>query len=134
MQYLVNFGGLLGLWHGLFITYLKNSIINLIKRKILAYNERINLRNYFLFLKLFKKIEPFLRIKVRRKNLCLAHIENKSEYFELLFIHLFVCLSRGKFLIGWPHWFFMNAGQKISFGPSFEVFLNSSQNTLWSPL
>ncbi len=27
--------------------------------------------------------------------------------------------------LGWPHTFFMNEGQKISFGPPFEVFLEN---------
>jgi hypothetical protein len=80
MQYLVNFGGLLGLWHGLSITDLKNSIINLIKRKILGCNGRRNTRNYLSFLKLFKTIRSHLKIKVRRKKLCFAHIENKSIF------------------------------------------------------
>jgi hypothetical protein len=70
MQYLVNFGGLLGLWHGLSITDLKNSIINLIKRKILSYNDKRNIWNYFSFLELFKKINTYLKIKVRRKKSC----------------------------------------------------------------
>jgi len=80
MQYLVNFGGLLGLWHGLSITDLKNSIINLFKRKILGCNGRRNTRNYLSFLKLFKTIRSHLKIKVRRKKLCFTHIENKSIF------------------------------------------------------
>jgi hypothetical protein len=79
MQYLVNFGGLLGLWHGLSITDLKNLIINLFKRKILECNGRRNIRNYSSFLKLFKTIRSHLKIKVRKK-LCFAHIENKSIF------------------------------------------------------
>ncbi len=67
MQYLVALGGLLGIWHGLSITDLKNSIIHLIKRKILAYNDKRNICNYFSFLELFKKIKIYLKIKVRKK-------------------------------------------------------------------
>jgi hypothetical protein len=33
--------------------------------------------------------------------------------------------------LGWPHIFFMNEGQKISFGPPFEVFLNSIRKIIF---
>jgi hypothetical protein len=67
MQYLVNFGGLLGLWSGLSLSDLKNLIINLFKAKIIKYNGMRRIRKYFLVLKSFKKTNSFLNIKVGKK-------------------------------------------------------------------
>ncbi len=65
MQYLANFGGLLGLWNGLSIIDLNNMIKNLlIFRKYRLTIFKTNL----LVVKIFKKIVNILKMKVNEKN------------------------------------------------------------------
>ncbi len=67
MQYLVNFGGLLGLWHGLSFIDLKNLMSNLIKRRIFMFNRIIKLRKYFPPFDYFKKISN-IKVNTRKAN------------------------------------------------------------------
>ncbi len=63
-QYLVNFGGLLGLWHGLSLLDLKSSMIK-ITNKILSLEYRMrNYRKYFPIFKVAEKIRTYLRLQV----------------------------------------------------------------------
>jgi hypothetical protein len=63
-QYLVNFGGLLGLWHGLSLLDLKASIIK-ITNKIFSLEYRMrNYRKYFQIFKFTEKIRTYLRLQV----------------------------------------------------------------------
>jgi hypothetical protein len=63
-QYLVNFGGLLGLWHGLSLLDLKISIIK-ITNKIFSLKYKMrNYRKYFPIFKFGEKIRTYLRLKV----------------------------------------------------------------------
>jgi hypothetical protein len=63
-EYLVNIGGLLGLWHGLSLLNLKSLIIKLI-RKIFYFKCKIeNYRKYFTIFKIPKKIRTYLTLQV----------------------------------------------------------------------
>jgi hypothetical protein len=63
-QYLVNFGGLLGLWHGLSLLDLRNSIIKLMN-KIFSFKCGIkNCRKFFIIFKFPEKIRKYLTLKV----------------------------------------------------------------------
>jgi hypothetical protein len=64
MQYLVNFGGLLGLWHGLSFADLKNSVNHLMKRKFLLNNRLKRIHEYLPIFEKFKKIQTNSKIKV----------------------------------------------------------------------
>jgi hypothetical protein len=64
MQYLVNFGGLLGLWHGLSFADLKNSVNHLMKRKFLLNNRLKRIHEYLPIFEKFKKIKTNSKIKV----------------------------------------------------------------------
>jgi hypothetical protein len=66
-QYLVNFRGLLGLWHGLSFIDLKNLTSNLIKRRIFMFNRIIKLRKYFPPFDYFKKISN-IKVNTRKAN------------------------------------------------------------------
>ncbi len=68
MQYLVNFGGLLGLWHGLSFIDFKILISNLIKRTIFIFNTIIKLRKCFPAFDWFKKIKTISNIKVNTRK------------------------------------------------------------------
>ncbi len=63
-QYLVNFGGLLGLWHGLSLLDLRNSIIKLMNK---IFSFKCGIKNCCKFFKIFKfpeKVRKYLTLKV----------------------------------------------------------------------
>jgi len=63
-QFLMNFGGLLGLWHGLSLIDLKNYLIKLIN---IIYSKYHEMRRFFLWftsLKMFKIFKKLLKQKV----------------------------------------------------------------------
>jgi hypothetical protein len=64
MQYLVNIGGLLGLWHGLSYLELKNLIIKLMNKILSAKLRLRNFRKYFPIIKLPKRIQTCLKLQV----------------------------------------------------------------------
>jgi hypothetical protein len=64
MQYLVNIGGLLGLWHGLSLLDLKCLIIKLIRKIFYFKCEIENYRKYFTIFKIPKMIRTYLRLQV----------------------------------------------------------------------
>jgi hypothetical protein len=63
-QFLVNFGGLLGLWHGISLIELKNIIKNFINKKLIAYIRVRQLWTYFAVLQLFEKFFKYFKIEV----------------------------------------------------------------------
>jgi hypothetical protein len=63
-QFLVNFGGLLGLWHGISLIELKSIIMNFINKNIFVYIRVRKLWTYFAVLKLFKKFFKCFKIEV----------------------------------------------------------------------
>jgi hypothetical protein len=65
IQYLMNFGGLLGLWHGLSIKDLKNFIFKFINKIFIKDNAIRKLRKCFTIIKISKNIKAFLKIQVK---------------------------------------------------------------------
>jgi hypothetical protein len=74
LQFMVNFGGLLGLWHGISLNYFTIAIINFIKRKLFAYVRIRKLWTYFAVLNLFKKILKYFEIKVKTFKILLMFL------------------------------------------------------------
>jgi hypothetical protein len=70
LQFMVNFGGLLGLWHGISLIDFTNTIINFIKSKIFAYIRTRRLWTYFAVLNLFKKILKYFELQVKPLRFC----------------------------------------------------------------
>jgi hypothetical protein len=64
-QFLVNFGGLLGLWHGISLIELKNILMNFINKNLIAFIRVRKLWKYFAILKLFKKFFKYFKIEVQ---------------------------------------------------------------------
>jgi hypothetical protein len=64
-QFLVNFGGLLGLWHGISLIEFKNIIMNFINKRLIAYIRVRRLWTYFAVLQLFKKLFKYFKIEVQ---------------------------------------------------------------------
>jgi hypothetical protein len=69
-QFMVNFGGLLGLWHGISLNDFTNTIIYFIKSKLFAYIRTRKLWTYFAVLNLFKKILKYFELKVKPLRFC----------------------------------------------------------------
>jgi hypothetical protein len=63
--YLVNFGGLLGLWHGLSIKDLKNFIFKFINKIFIKDKAIRKFRKCFTIIKISKNIKAFLKIQVK---------------------------------------------------------------------
>ncbi len=70
LQFMVNFGGLLGLWHGISLNDFTNTIINFIKNKLFAYIRTKKLWTYFAVLNLFKKILKYFKLQVKPLRFC----------------------------------------------------------------
>jgi hypothetical protein len=67
-EFLVNFGGLLGLWHGISLLELKNVIINFVERKLFAFIRIRRLWTYFAILNFFKKIIGYCKLQVKTQK------------------------------------------------------------------
>jgi hypothetical protein len=64
-QFLVNFGGLLGLWHGISLIELKNILMNFINKNLIAFIRVRKLWTYFAVLELFRKFFKYFKIEVQ---------------------------------------------------------------------
>jgi hypothetical protein len=82
LQFVVNFGGLLGLWHGISLNYFTITTINFIKRKLFAYIRIRKLWTYFAVLNLFKKILKYFELQVKTFKTLLMLLN--------IFIHLLI--------------------------------------------
>jgi hypothetical protein len=65
-QFLVNFGGLLGLWHGLSLLHLKNYLIDLIN---ILFSKYYGMREFHRFFTNFKKLKILRTFSMKRLEL-----------------------------------------------------------------